>query len=222
MPDLGKCDVFVDLCVQRDYLNGNPHLRCRNATPLLGAARKLMALARWARLPVLSCVDMHRPRDIGDQFVTAPADGPPAEKMVPFTRLPNHVVIESDNCLCVSLTVLEQFQQAIFTKVQWDPFTNPKLDRLFTEMPARRFVVFGIPLESSVRLLALGLLRRGRRVALVSDACGFFNDGEAGMVLRQLSVKGCELYTSDVYVRDSLAQLNQRDRSRLRRRRNVA
>src|SRR5262245_5273205 len=107
MPDLGKCDVVVDLCVQRDYLNGNPHLRCRNASSLTGPARKLMALARWAKLPVLSCVDIHRPHDIGDQYVTAPADAAPVEKMLPFTRLPSHVVIESDNCLFMALDVLD-------------------------------------------------------------------------------------------------------------------
>lgn len=222
MADLGKCDVFVDLCVQKDYLNGNPRLRCRNATPLLGAVRKLMALARWAKLPVLSCVDVRRPRDIGEQFVTASADGDALEKMISFTRLPNHIVVESDNCLCMALNVLEHYQQAIFTKVQWDPFTNPKLERLFTEMPARRFVVFGIPLESSVRLLALGLIRRCRRVALVTDACGHFSDSEAAMVLRQLGVKGCELYTSDSYVQDCLALLSRREKARIRRRRHVA
>jgi nicotinamidase-related amidase len=222
MPDFGKSDVFVDLGVQRDYLNGNPTLRCRNATSVTSATKRLMALARWSKLPVLSCVDVHRPHDIGDQFVEAPADASPREKMLPFARLSNYTVVESDNCLCIALDVLEQFQQAIFTKVQWDPFTNPKLDRLLTEMPAQRFVLFGVPLESSVRLAVLGLIRRCRRVAVISDACGFFSDNAANMVLRQLGVKGCEVMTSDAYLRSKLAEMSRRERMKLRSRRFVA
>src|SRR5262249_51982843 len=162
--------------------------------------------------------DVHRPRDIGEQFVAAPADAAAREKMLPFTRLQSYSVVESDNCLCMALDILQHVQQAIFTKVQWDPFTNPKLDRLFTEMPARRFVVFGVPLESSVRLLALGLLRRCRRVAVVTDACGYYNESEGNMVLRQLGVKGCELLTADAYLQNRLAEMSRGDRVRLRRR----
>src|SRR5262245_9072249 len=118
MPDHGKNDVFVDLCVQRDYFNGNPTLRCRNASGVMATARQLMALARWTRQPVLTCVDVHRPRDIGEQFVAAPADAAAREKMLPFTRLQSYSVVESDNCLCMALDILQHVQQAIFTKVQ--------------------------------------------------------------------------------------------------------
>jgi nicotinamidase-related amidase len=175
-----------------------------------------MAYARWSRTPVLTCVDTHRPHDIGDNYVLAAGDGSPVERMLPGTLLPRHRVVESDNCLSMSLDVLVQTQQAIFTKVHKDPFTNPKFDRLLTEMPTRRFVVFGVPLESTLRLLVLGLIMRGRRVLLIEDACGFFRDAEAAMTLRQLSVKGAQVQTATEYVRESMMQLTQR---RVRRRR---
>lgn len=225
MVELGKSDVLIDLCVQREYLIGNGQPPCANAAEVAQNTKHLMALARWAKLPVLSCVDVHRPGDIGRDYVHADLDTSPLTHMASFTVLPDHTVVDSDNFLCVPLDVLAKYQQAIFTKVHRDPFTNAKLDRLLTEMPARRFVVFGIPLEGSLRLLVLGLLRRNRRVTVVADACGRWNNEEAAMVLRQLDVKGATVLNTEQYVQDSLARISMRRQSpriRLRVRRSVA
>ncbi|MFN0135172.1 MAG: isochorismatase family protein [Phycisphaerae bacterium] len=223
MLDLGKSDVLFDLCVQREYLVGNGKPPCINAAEVSQNTKHLMALARWAKLPVLSCVDVHRPRDIGRDFVHADEGSSPLTHMASFTVLPDHTIVDSDNFLCVPLDVLARHQQAIFTKVHRDPFTNAKLDRLLTEMPARRFVVFGIPLEGSLRLLVLGLLRRNRRVTVVADACGHWNDDEATMVLRQLDVKGAAVLNTEQFVQESLARVAARRPSpRVRNRRSVA
>jgi nicotinamidase-related amidase len=98
-------------------------------------------------------------------------------------------------------------QQLIFIKTHRDPFTNPKLDRLLTEMPAERFVLFGAGLECSLRLLALGLLLRGRRVAVAHDACGYWHTEEADMTLRQLAAKGCEIIATRQLIEQSLSTL---------------
>ena len=77
---------------------------------------------------------------------------------------------------------------------------------MLTELPIRRFVVFGISMETSVRLLALGLLLRNRRVAVVYDACGWWNIEDGEMALRQLSAKGCELLTTRQLVESAVVQ----------------
>jgi Isochorismatase family len=219
MRDVSSSDVFVGLAVQREYLDGGIQ-PCANSAALPRAVRQLMVLSRWSGQRMLSCVDVHRPHDIGDGFVGLGFDdAAPCSKMPSYCLLPKRTVVQSDNCLCVPLDLLEKHQQAVFVKVHKDPFTNPKLERLFTELPARRFVVFGAPLESSVRLLVLGLLRRSRRVLIVEDACGYFRQSEAAMTLRQLHVKGAEISSADTYVRDAVARLSQRPR---RRRRSVA
>lgn len=220
MTDLGKIDVLVDMCVQREYLAADSPQRCANSAQVCRRVRHIMAFARLSHMPVLSCIDSHRPHDIGDNYVTAAGHGSAIDRMLPGTILPRHRLVECDNCLNMSLEILQETQQAIFTKVHKDPFTNPKLDRLFTEMPARRLVVFGVPLETSVRLLVLGLILRGRRVVVINDACGFFNEAEAAMTCRQLEVKGAEIASADTYVGNAVMQLSQ-GRSR-RRRRDVA
>jgi nicotinamidase-related amidase len=220
--DLSKSDVFVDLCVQRDYLLPGGNRVCVNADAIMPRLRHLMALARWSKLPVLSCVDCRRANDVSDECPGVALNGLPERHKTPFSLLPGYSVVECDNCLCMALDVLQRVQQVIFTKYHRDPFTNPKLDRLLTEMPARRFVVFGVPLESSLRILVLGLLRRERRVTLIEDACGYFNSEEARMAVRQLGVKGCEIIGTEQFVERTLTARNNGHAPRARTRRSVA
>jgi nicotinamidase-related amidase len=218
----GQRDVFVDLCVQREYLTEGIPTCCRNADVVNFNVKHVMAFARLAKVPVLSCVDVDRANRIGSEYVSVVSREAPDQQKAAFTLLPKHTVIESDNSLSVPLDVFRQHQQVIFTKVHRDPFTNPKLDRLLTEMPVRRFVVFGIPLETSLRILILGLLRRKRRVVLLKDTCGYWNRQEADMALRQLAVKGCQLITANEYLTDALIRIARRLRLRIRQSRSVA
>ncbi len=217
-----KRDVFVDVCIQREYLTQNGSPPCHNADQIARNAKHLMAFARLAKVPVLSCVDVNRGNRIGAEFVSIVSRDAPHEQKAAYTLLPHYTIIESDNSLAISLDLLQQYQQAIFTKVHRDPFTNPKLDRLLTEMPARRFVVFGIPIETSLRILVLGLLRRKRRVTMLVDTCGYWNTQEADMVLRQIAIKGCKLTTASEYLMSALASTARRLGFRIRSSRSVA
>ncbi len=193
MPSRRLSDVFIDVCTQRDYLSPEGSHRAINSDAILGNVKHLMALARWAKVPTLSCVDACRPHDVRGIQNPCCVLGTAGQEKIAYSVLPDHVLVESDNCLCVSLDLLKDHQQAILIKRHRDPFTNPKLDRLLTELPARRLVVFGVALETSIRLLVLGLLLRHRRATLVTDACGYWSHGEADMTLRQLAAKGCQM-----------------------------
>ncbi len=148
--------------------------------------------------------------------------GTHGQTKVAFSLLPDHVCIDSDNCLCVSLDVLRNHQQAILAKEYHDPFSNPKLDRLLTEMPTRRFVVFGVSLEASIRLLALGLLLRHRQVVVVRDACGWWNDEDGEMAARKLLAKGCRFLNTEELVEQALRRHRRNGSARPYRSRSVA
>jgi nicotinamidase-related amidase len=217
-----KSDVLVDVCTQWDYLDNFGNRPCGNAAAVAGNLRHLIATARWLKLPVLSCAEVRRPDEVRGLARPDCVYGTRGHEKLGCTLLPRRVVIESDNRLCVPLDILERFQQAILAKRHRDPFTNPKLDRLLTEMPAERFVVFGVSLEVSIRLLALGLLLRGRRVAIVPDACGYWNQSEADMSLRQLTAKGCELLSTERFIQSALIGLRPTPSLRNNRNRFVA
>ncbi|MBL8879278.1 MAG: isochorismatase family protein [Phycisphaerales bacterium] len=222
MTCLSQSDVFLDLCTQIDYLGYEGARRCTNAADVLPSLRRLMAVARWEKLPTISCIDARSSDEVRGLRSAECVVGSRGQRKLHYTLLPNRAVVESDNCLCIPLDLLERVQQVVFVKRHRDPFTNPKLDRLLTEMPAKRFVVFGLPLEGSLRLMVLGLLLRSRRVTLVRDACGFWNAPEAEMTLRQLEAKGCEILDSDEYARRALGQHNVAYRGRPGPRRSVA
>ena len=193
MPVRRMSDVFLDVCTQRDYLGSRGTHRAINADRALANIKHLMAFARWASIPTLSCVDVCRAHDPYGTHTPYCVAGTEGQRKVRYSLLPDRVVVESDNCLCVSLDLFQQHQQAILVKEHRDPFTNPKLDRLLTELRTRRYIIFGVSLETSIRLLVLGLLLRHRKVTLVADACGYWSVAEADMALRQLAAKGCQL-----------------------------
>ncbi len=218
MNNLRRLDVFVDMCTQRDYLLPSGARPSRNAAQVTPNLKRLMAFARWARVPTLSCVDVRRPGDVLGLPRACCVLGTFGQQKLPFTLLPDRIQIDSDNCLCISLEIFQHHQQAILTKEHRDPFTNPKLDRLLTELPIRRFVVFGVSLEVSVRLLALGLLLRGRRVAVVYDACGWWDAEDGEMALRQVAAKGCDLLATQQLLEPAVAYLRRNGRRRFHRR----
>lgn len=198
--DLRQCDVLFDMCVQDEYLGSQAAAPCLNSESLIGNLKRLIAFARLTRQPMISCVDTRRSNQVDREFRHVSPDDNPENHKIGFSLLHDHCVVATDNFLCAPLDILQHTQQAIFSKCHRDPFTNPKLDRVLTEMPARRFVVFGVPVEYSLRMLVLGLLRRSRKVAMIHDACGYWSTSEATMVLRQLHVKGCEMLDTESFI----------------------
>lgn len=220
MVELRDPDVFLDVCTQRDYLSPDGARPIRAAASVAANVKRMMAFARWAHVPTLSCVELHRFDEVRGRPNPTCVAGTAGQQKLSCSVLPRRVVLESDNFLCVPLDIFQRYQQAIVTKPARDPFANPKLDRLLTELPVGRFVLFGVALETNLRLLALGLLLRHRRVTLVSDACGCWNESDAEMTIRQLSAKGCELVTTGEFIEQSMQK--QRPRSIRMRPRNVA
>ncbi len=217
MCNWNEVDLFLDICTQQDYLDDAGCALVPNANQVRSNVKHLMAFARWSHFPTLSCVD--EAWGMNPNGGQAPVSkGSPVEKKISFSVLPDHTSIESDNCLCISLDIFDRYQQAILTKSHDDPFTNPKIDRLLTEVPARRYVIFGIALEQEVRLLTLGLMLRGRKVVVIADACGYHSTEGADMALRQLGAKGCELVSTQEFIESRMAKL----RARTNRRRSVA
>lgn len=203
-------DVFLDVCTQRDFLCDDGAAPCRNASAVRENVRRLMAVARLTRPSVVSCVESRRPCEVRGVARPSCVVGTAGHAKLAATLLPRRVQVDSDNFLCVALDLLDQYQQAVFVTQHRDPFTNPKLDRVLTELPAERFVLFGAGLECALRMLALGLMLRGRRVVLAEDASGFWECEAAEMTRRQLAAKGCAVVSTNEIVDAHAQQLSRR------------
>lgn len=215
--------VFVDVCTQHDYLSPAGGKPCARLPELRRHLKQIMAFARWAHVGTLSCLESQRPKDAaGRQQGAQCILGTNGHRKSNLTLLPNHIVVPTDNSPCVSLELLKNHQQAILQKFSTDPFANPKLDRLLTELPVDRFVLFGAGLETTIRTLALGLLMRQRDVTVIGDACGTWDVERGDMTLRQLAAKNCEIVSARDFVRAELSSSKQFRGARIRRSRVVA
>jgi nicotinamidase-related amidase len=185
--------VLVDLNTQRDFLCPNGAVRVLNWIFVLPRVRALMRWARRARVPVISSIEAYRPAEPLNRLPRHCIDGTDGQQKLAFTLLPNRILVEADNTYALAPDLLEQYRQVIFHKRTRDLMRNPKADRMFSELRAREFCVFGMTAETSVRSLVLGLLSWRRRVAVVRDACGWWDGQEADLAFRQMEAKGARL-----------------------------
>jgi nicotinamidase-related amidase len=115
------------------------------------------------------------------------------------------LVIPSENGFVLSENVTA-YQQVIFQKNTLDVFDNPSTDALLAQLnpagspafdPNPEFVVFRVATEYCVHLAVDGLLRRGRRVAMVTDAVRSLNHRKGQQIPESLESCGVRRVTSE-------------------------
>jgi len=190
--------VAVDVNTQRDFLTAGGVLPIRNRQAVLERIKKLTDWIKQHRLPLASLVDVHRP---GGENIRSPLfhciEGTPGQQKVSFTLLPKRYVIDHDCSPSLPENLLESYRQVIIHKRTNDVFTNPKADRFFSRLQAKRFLIFGVGAERAIKSLVLGLLSRGKSPIIVRDACGCWDENAGELALRQAEAKGAGLVSCD-------------------------
>ena len=196
--------VMIDMNTQRDFLDADGAHPVANRDTVVPALRKVFAIARARHVPVISAMDTHRD---SERFSGSPkhcVEGTRGHEKVKFSLLRNRTLVEANNSLDLPFDLLSQFRQIIFNRRSRDFLGNPKADRLLSETRPKKFVVFGVGLERSIRRLILGLIGRGHRVGFVPAACGYWNETDADLTRRLITAKsGVEL---DLAQLDTLLQ----------------
>ena len=159
--------VFFDIDTQIDFLYPAGALYVPGAEKIVDA---VAGLNRWAAshdIPVISTMDAHAEND--PEFASWPPHcvaGTAAQQKPSATLLEKRVVIPNSPC---ELAV-QGVQQFLLEKQAFDCFTSVNLAPLLDRLGAERSVVYGVVTEICVRYAALGLLKMGRRVELVTGA----------------------------------------------------
>ncbi len=86
--------------------------------------------------------------------------------------------------------------QIVFEKTTTDAFLNPRLQTLLGELAADRYVLYGVVTEICVRFAALGLLKTGKPVDLVTDAVEMLNAQARDAFFAEFTAHGGRLLTS--------------------------
>jgi len=184
--------VLVDVDTQRDFLLATGKVCIRNHRRVLGHIRRIMAWARSRGVPIISLAQVY-PNNNGESEYGYCIDGTEGQRKVRYTLVGNRISFPADGNTDLPRDLLRLYRQVILHKRCVDPFQEPRIDRLLSEVRANEFIIIGSTAEGAVKATALGLLQRGQNVIVVADAIGSQNKREAKLALRKVEAKGAKL-----------------------------
>lgn len=164
--------VLFDVDTQFDFLDPAGDLYVPGATQILPVLQRLFDYARKWGLPVISTADEHSAHDPEfEQFGRHCEAGTLGQHKMPFTVLPASRIVRPDDHLPAGASpLLREYRQLIFHKASIDVFVNSHLGNLIETLHVGEYVVFGVATDYCVASAVEGLLRRGAKIALVTDA----------------------------------------------------
>jgi len=185
--------ILIDIDTQRDFLLAGGKACIRNHRRVLAHIRRVMAWARSKHIPVISTCEVYANNNNDNQANNCCIDGTEGQKKIRYTLLSNKMSFAADGNTDLPRDMLRQFKQIILYKRCEDPFDEPRIDRLLSEVRAGEFVLIGACAEGAVKATALGLLQRDKNVTVVVDAVGSHDKKESQMALRKMEAKGARL-----------------------------
>jgi nicotinamidase-related amidase len=191
LPQKQRRNVLIDIDTQRDFLLADGHACVWNHSEVLAHIRRMMAWARHENIPVISIVEVCP----GNNHIGASSciDGTNGQKKVRYTLLWSRTSFPADDQNALPLDLLRAHRQVVLHKRCVDPFEEPRIERLLSEIRADEFILIGAGTEDAVEATALGLLHRGKNVSIVVDALGSHDRKEAKLALRKMKAKGARL-----------------------------
>ena len=182
--------ILVDINTQQDFLLAHGNACIRNHRRVLMHIRRMMAWARKNDIPLISTCQINYGEDGYGESHTMLYKG---LAKVSYTQLSNHISFAADKYTDLPSDVMQRYRQVILHKRTIDPFEEPRIDRLLSEIKAAEFVLMGTCTEGAVQSTALGLIQRGKNVTVVTDAVGSRDHNEAKMALRKMEAKGAHM-----------------------------
>src|SRR5580704_243603 len=171
---VSKKIIFWQVDAQEDFLAPSGKLYVPGAEKLLHNIRRLTDAARQGRVLLVSHGCIHTKDD------------------PEFAQFPPHCVQETPGAKLVP--------EALTAKYVTVP--NHPAAKLLDRLPRdAEFIVFGVVTEYCVRLAAKGLLERGRRVAVVSDAIETLDPAEGRRTMAELKAIGATTITTNEALR---------------------
>jgi nicotinamidase/pyrazinamidase len=201
--------VFVDVDTQRDFLEPAGALFVPGSEGILENLARLTDFARRYAIPVLATACAHTADDVEEiaQFGPHCMAGTPGQTRTAATAWPGGLVLGPAGRWEVGVATGANTLPAHLTleKRAYDVFSHPEADRVVARYNHDRptFVVYGVATDCCVKVAALGLLRRGCKVAVVVDAVRAIDTDHEAEVLAELTAAGALLTLTDVVCDES-------------------
>jgi nicotinamidase/pyrazinamidase len=197
--------IFWDVDTQVDFIHPQGKLYVPGAEKIIPNLQRLTEWAAAHRVLILGDMDVHHEDD--PEFRLYPPHclaGTPGHEKIPETVLPHqHRIPNRKVTLPASL---DPYQQVILEKQTLNVFDNPNTDDLLKLVgPVDDVVVYGVVTEICVNFVARGLLDRGYRVRLVTDAVRHWDEAKGEATKLMVEQRGGRLVTTE----DVLGHLSQ-------------
>jgi nicotinate phosphoribosyltransferase len=198
--------IFWGVDLQADFMLPGGKLYVAGAEKIIPQINRLVEACRQGRVFLISSADAHKPDD--PELREWPAHclkGTAGTELVPEARVLRRLVIPNQQGFVLPER-LSAYQQVILENNSLDVFDNPNTEILLDRVSRAgstafdsdlEFIIFGVATEYCVHQTAVGLLRRGYRVTLVTDAIQSFDPEKGQQILDDLYSRGVRLLTSD-------------------------
>ena len=190
--------VLWQVDTQADFMLPGGKLYVPGAEKRIPNMRKLVDAARAGKAWLISSTDQHAPHDPEFQrFPPHCVAGTSGAEIVPELKAKDSIHVKNSSAAAVPASI-SPTQQLIIEKQTLDVFDNPATEKLLTHLPTDcEFILFGVVTELCVRFAARGLLDRGRRVGVVTDAIEALDANEGKNALNELAERGAQLLTTN-------------------------
>jgi nicotinamidase-related amidase len=197
--------VFWEVDVQQDFMRPDGRLYVPGSEKIIPNVNRLVEAARQGQVFLFSETDAHNLDDPEmRQWPPHCIKGTPGADLIPEARASIRLVIPNQQGFALPQD-LGAYQQVVLEKNTLDVFDNPNTDPLLARLGSAgspaidrnpQFVVFGVATEYCIRYAVDGLRRRGRRVALVSDAIQAIDAAKGQQTLADFQARGATLLTT--------------------------
>jgi nicotinamidase/pyrazinamidase len=199
--------VFWEVDAQVDFMLPGGKLYVPGAEKIIPNISRLVQTALQNHFLLVSSADAHAKND--PEFKTFPPHcvaGTTGAEIIPEGLGPHSIRIPSEIAFRLPEDILQN-PQIILEKQHLDVFTSPHASELVDLLPNDvAYVVFGVVTEFCVKCAAEGLLQRGRKVHVVSDAIETLSPEVGRSTLAAMQSLGAiPITTSDVLSKTALA-----------------
>jgi nicotinamidase/pyrazinamidase len=190
--------VLWDVDTQRDFMLPGGALYVPGAEKRIPNLKRLVDLAREGKAFLVSTTDAHMPDD--PEFRDWPphcVQGTPGQRKIPETLTGDVLTVPNDPNFVLPAD-LRSRRQLVIEKQTLDDFDNPHTERILERLDGEtEHFVFGVVTEYCVRLSVMGMLKRGYRVAVVTDAIETLKEEDGRRTLEEFARRGARLVTTE-------------------------
>ncbi|MCP4256358.1 MAG: cysteine hydrolase [Planctomycetes bacterium] len=201
---LNQRQIVVDVDTQEHFFLDNGPICVRGHLNVLDNIRRVMAWVRMRRIHMVSTVQMFPGNVIHHNSNITCGLG---LKKINCTLHNKHISFDATDYTDLPGRILRQYNQVILYKRYFDPFEEPRAERILTESEADEFILIGAPAEGAVRATALGLLHRQKKVTVLTNATGSLNVASGRIALRHMKARGAILTNTNVFLSHSSRHL---------------